>query len=37
MLPIPNMISKALLTVIVVVLNYFISKFFAFSKNNNNI
>ena len=29
-LPIPNIISKAFLTVIVIVLNFFISKFFAF-------
>lgn len=29
-LPIPNIISKALLTVIVIILNFFISKFFAF-------
>lgn len=29
-LPIPNIISKGCLTVIVVILNFFISKFFAF-------
>lgn len=29
-LPIPNIISKAFLTVIVIILNFFISKFFAF-------
>lgn len=33
-LPIPNMISKAFLTVLVIVLNFFISKFFAFNNNN---
>ena len=33
MLPIPNIISKIILTVIVVILNYFISKFFAFKNN----
>lgn len=31
-LPIPNMITKTGLTVIVVILNFFISKFFAFKK-----
>ena len=30
-LPIPNIISKALLTVIVIILNFFISKFFTFN------
>ncbi len=29
-LPIPNIISKAFLTIIVIILNFFISKFFAF-------
>lgn len=29
-LPIPNIISKTLLTIIVIILNFFISKFFAF-------
>lgn len=29
-LPIPNIISKGFLTVIVIILNFFISKFFAF-------
>lgn len=29
-LPIPNIISKGILTVIVIILNYIISKFFAF-------
>ena len=29
-LPIPNIISKSVLTVIVIILNFFISKFFAF-------
>ena len=29
-LPIPNIISKTFLTVIVIILNFFISKFFAF-------
>ncbi len=32
LLPIPNMISKLFMTVIVVILNFFISKFFAFKK-----
>lgn len=31
-LPIPNIISKIFLTVIVIILNFFISKFFAFKK-----
>ena len=31
-LPIPNIISKLGLTVIVIILNFFISKFFAFKK-----
>lgn len=31
-LPIPNVISKGILTVIVIILNFFISKFFAFKK-----
>lgn len=29
-LPIPNIISKAFLTIVVIILNFFISKFFAF-------
>ena len=33
-LPIPNIISKAILTVIVIILNFFISKFFTFKKIN---
>ena len=32
--PIPQMISKLAMTVIVIVLNFFISKFFAFKKQN---
>lgn len=32
-LPIPNIISKSVLTVIVIILNFFISKFFAFKNN----
>lgn len=32
-IPIPNMITKTFLTVIVVILNYFISKYFAFNSN----
>lgn len=36
-LPIPNIISKTVLTVVVIILNFFISKFFAFrSKGENN-
>lgn len=31
-LPIPEIISKCIMTVIVIVLNFFISKFFAFKK-----
>lgn len=31
-LPIPNIISKAFITIIVIILNFFISKFFAFKK-----
>lgn len=31
-LPIPNVISKCIMTVIVIILNFFISKFFAFKK-----
>ena len=31
-LPIPQIISKCIMTVIVIVLNFFISKFFAFKK-----
>ena len=30
--PIPEMISKVFITIIVIILNFFISKFFAFSK-----
>ena len=30
--PIPQMVSKAFMTVIVIILNFFISKFFAFKK-----
>ena len=30
MLPIPNTISKAVITVLVIILNFFISKYFAF-------
>lgn len=33
---IPEMLSKAFLTIIVIVLNFFISKFFAFKNNKNN-
>ena len=32
--PIPQMISKLAMTVIVIILNFFISKFFAFKKQN---
>lgn len=32
--PIPEMISKCIVTVVVIILNFFISKFFAFKKNN---
>lgn len=31
---IPEMISKCIVTVVVIILNFFISKFFAFKKNN---
>lgn len=31
--PVPQMLSKAFMTVIVIILNFFISKFFAFKKN----
>ena len=31
-LPIPEIISKCIITVLVIVLNFFISKFFAFKK-----
>lgn len=31
-LPIPNIISKTILTIVVIILNFFISKFFAFKK-----
>ena len=30
--PMPQMISKLIVTVVVVILNFFISKFFAFKK-----
>ena len=30
--PIPEMVSKAFITVLVIILNFFISKFFAFNK-----
>ncbi len=33
-LPVPTIISKCLITVIVVILNFFISKFFTFKKSN---
>ena len=33
--PIPSIISKCLITVIVIILNFFISKFFAFKTNKN--
>lgn len=32
--PIPEMISKCIVTVVVIILNFFISKFFAFKSNN---
>ena len=35
-LPIPNIITKAFLTIVVIILNFFISKFFAFKNNNEN-
>ena len=34
--PIPNIISKCIITIVVVILNFFISKYFAFKKKNNN-
>ena len=34
---IPKMITKVAITVIVIVLNYFLSKFFAFSKKKNKV
>ena len=34
--PMPEMISKVLITVIVVILNFFISKFFAFKRKREN-
>ena len=34
-LPIPNIITKAFLTIVVIILNFFISKFFAFKNSNN--
>ena len=34
---IPKMITKVVITVIVIVLNYFLSKFFAFSKKKNKV
>ena len=36
-LPIPTIISKCLITVIVIILNFFISKFFAFKSSNKDI
>ena len=36
-LPIPNIISKAFLTLIVIILNFFISKFFAFKRESKSI
>ena len=33
-IPIPNIVSKCIITVIVIILNFFISKFFAFKKSN---
>jgi putative flippase GtrA len=33
--PIPELVSKCLITVIVIILNFFISKFFAFKSNKN--
>lgn len=36
-LPIPNIVVKLFLTVIVIILNFFISKFFAFNHKKNNI
>lgn len=35
-LPIPNIISKATLTIVVIILNFFISKFFAFKSKKDN-
>lgn len=35
-LPIPQIISKCIVTVVVIILNFFISKFFAFKKINKN-
>ena len=32
-IPIPNIITKAFLTVVVIIVNFFISKFFAFKNN----
>lgn len=34
---IPKMITKVVITIIVVILNYFLSKFFAFSKKKNKV
>lgn len=31
-LPIPNILSKCIITIVVIILNFFISKFFAFKK-----
>ena len=31
-LPIPNIVSKCIITIVVIILNFFISKFFAFKK-----
>lgn len=36
-LPIPTIISKCLITIIVIILNFFISKFFAFKSSNKDI
>lgn len=33
-LPIPNVLSKLIITIIVIILNFFISKFFAFKNKN---
>lgn len=34
-LPMPTIVSKCLITIIVIILNFFISKFFAFKSSNN--
>ena len=36
-LPIPSIVSKCLITVIVIILNFFISKFFAFKSSNKDL